>query len=137
MINMDAAEGRWIWSGVYGQQTREQLAAAVARTLGTGEHCHAGGTSSVVRSGPAGLGGRDAVVAAPASPPPSPPSPPKNQKARQTLRSDGPDVRAQLRVPGPGIEPGTRGFSVLAAKWPKPRNAKGFRRSGGGGVTPV
>jgi integrase len=36
----------------------------------------------------------------------------ENQKARQTLRSDGPVVRAELSVPGGGIEPPTRGFSV-------------------------
>ncbi len=36
----------------------------------------------------------------------------ENLRAHQTLPSDGPDVRAQLSVPGGGIEPPTRGFSV-------------------------
>lgn len=55
----------------------------------------------------------------------------ENQKAHPTLRSNGPGARAEMCVPGAGIEPATRGFSVLAAKWPKPRNAKDFRRRGG------
>jgi hypothetical protein len=38
----------------------------------------------------------------------------ENQKARPTLPSSGPDARAEVGVPGGGIEPPTRGFSVLA-----------------------
>jgi len=38
--------------------------------------------------------------------------PTKNCRARATLRSGGPMMSDEMLVPGPGIEPGTRGFSV-------------------------
>jgi len=42
------------------------------------------------------------------------------------------------RTPRHDQQRGTsRGYSVLAAKWPKPRTPKDFGRWGGGGVTPV
>jgi len=37
---------------------------------------------------------------------------PKNSEAPRTLQSTGPLDVGRVKVPGPGIEPGTRGFSV-------------------------
>ncbi len=39
-------------------------------------------------------------------------SPPKNNETPRTLQSAGPLMSDEMSVPGPGIEPGTRGFSV-------------------------
>ena len=40
-------------------------------------------------------------------------APSQNSEAPRTLRSAGPLMSDELEVPGPGIEPGTRGFSGL------------------------
>jgi hypothetical protein len=48
-------------------------------------------------------------------------------RARENLRSRGAEMPYEMSVPGPGIEPGTRGFSVLETRWPRPRNPKGIR----------
>jgi hypothetical protein len=39
-------------------------------------------------------------------------TPPKNTEAQRTSQSSGPRMNDRVVVPGPGIEPGTRGFSV-------------------------
>ena len=59
---------------------------------------------------------------------------PEKQKTRQTLRSDGPEMSARdVEVPGPGIEPGTRGFSGLVREWPRPRDPLEKQRVKGAG----
>ena len=35
----------------------------------------------------------------------------------------------EMKVPGPGIEPGTRGFSGLVGEWPRPRDPLEKRRA--------
>ena len=37
----------------------------------------------------------------------------------------------EMLVPGPGIEPGTRGFSGLVGAWPRPRDPLEKRRAKG------
>jgi len=46
------------------------------------------------------------------------------------LRSDGPKMFERVEVPGPGIEPGTRGFSGRVCTWPRPREPFRKRRTG-------
>jgi len=58
-------------------------------------------------------------------------------EAPRTSRSAEPLVFERGGVPGGGIEPPTRGFSVLPAKWPKARKPKAFKRRGRGSVMPV
>ena len=48
----------------------------------------------------------------------------ENQKAHQTLQPGGPDARAELCVPGAGIEPATRGFSVPCSTTELPRRCR-------------
>jgi hypothetical protein len=92
---------------VYGRQTPEQLAAAMARAMGlTQRVCSTFVSAPTETADPGGRSGRRraerACVAGA-----------RKQKTRQTLRSDGPEMSARVvEVPGPGIEPGTRGFSV-------------------------
>jgi hypothetical protein len=50
-------------------------------------------------------------------------------------RVEAGEVLAWLVSPDEGAL--TRGYSVLAARWPNPRDSKAFRRHGGLGVTPV
>jgi hypothetical protein len=65
---------------------------------------------------------------------------------RSNDRVAGPDTGRAFRRAKDGVfgrrrnraaepVPTTLGHSVLAAKWPKPRKPKGFRRRGGSGVT--
>ncbi len=92
---------------VYGRQTPEQLAAIMARAMGLTQ-----GVCSTVVTAPmdsAGSGGPDG---------PSPAAntgdtaEPKNSEAPQTSQSAGPLMYERDAVPGGGIEPPTRGFSV-------------------------
>jgi hypothetical protein len=59
----------------------------------------------------------------------------KANETPRTLQYAGPLMSDVMSVPGPGIEPGTRGSSVLAREWPRPRNSSGRRGRGGGGGT--
>jgi hypothetical protein len=97
---------------VYGRQTPEQLAALMARAMGIelpavgGENC-----SSIVTAAPvsAGSGGPDGLAAA-ADPRDS--TSPENTEARRASQPAGPSDAGRDGVPGGGIEPPTRGFSV-------------------------
>ena len=92
---------------VYGRQTPEQLAAIMARAMGlTQGVCStfvAAPLDSAGSRGPDGLGdtadARDAAS-------------PKNSEAQRTSQSSGPRMFERVEVPGAGIEPATRGFSV-------------------------
>jgi len=95
---------------VYGRQTPEQLAGLMARAMGlpasSAENC-----SSIVAaaSGPAGSAGPGGL---PSDLPGDLQPCPENVEAPGTLQSRGPLMFERDVVPGPGIEPGTRGFSV-------------------------
>ena len=52
-------------------------------------------------------------------------------ECRLTLRADGPPMFSLVEVPGPGIEPGTLGFSGLVREWPRPRDPLEKRRGRG------
>ena len=114
---------------VYGRQTPEQLAGLMARAMGLpvsrAENC-----SSIVSatSGSAGSGGPGGPATDQA--PPAHPTP-ENVEAPGTLQSRGPLMFERDVVPGPGIEPGTRGFSGLARVWPMPRDPREKRRARG------
>ena len=95
---------------VYGRQTPEQLAVAVARAPGYAESgCNAGVTTRAV---PAALRGPSRDDAPKASSKARKRSIPENVRPRETLRSGGAKMSDELCVPGGGIEPPTRGFSV-------------------------
>jgi hypothetical protein len=94
---------------VYGRQSPEQLATAFSRALGLPVPCNAGVTDDVENGGSRGLRGPSGQ---PSADGPQLTLFAENQKARPTLRSSGPDARAEMEVPGGGIEPPTRGFSV-------------------------
>ena len=92
---------------VYGRQTPEQLAAIMARAMGlTQGVCStfvAAPLDSAGSRGPGGLGDDDAAPDA---------ASPKNVEAQRTSQSSGPRMFERVEVPGAGIEPATRGFSV-------------------------
>jgi integrase len=101
---------------VYGRLTEETLAAATDH-LPVVPMGSRGGSRSVAESGAtvtlvttsenqAAEGGPVAAGASPCV------KPLKMHKTRQDLRPGGPSMFEQDEVPGPGIEPGTRGFSV-------------------------
>jgi len=91
---------------VYGRQTPEQLAAVMARAMGlTQRVCSTFVSAPTETADPV-----DAVDDDDANAASSPAS--EKRKAHQDLRPDGPMSARVEEVPGPGIEPGTRGFSV-------------------------
>jgi len=53
----------------------------------------------------------------------------QNVEAPGTLQSRGPLMSDEMKVPGPGIEPGTRGSSGLVGAWPRPRDPLEKRRA--------
>ena len=92
---------------VYGRQTPEQLAAIMARAMGLTQ-----GVCSTFVAAPldsAGSRGPDGLQATADD---TEPDAPKNSETQRTLRSAGLRMNERDVVPGPGIEPGTRGFSV-------------------------
>ncbi len=92
---------------VYGRQTPEQLAALMARAMGlTQDVC-----SRVVAAAPDPPGSRGPDgLATPAAADSA--AAPKNSEAQGTLQSSGLRCSSEVGVPGAGIEPATRGFSV-------------------------
>jgi integrase len=92
---------------VYGRQTPEQLAAIMARAMGlTQSVCStfvAATLESAGSGGPDGLATEDDARATAA---------PENTEAQRTSQSAGPSDVGRGVVPGGGIEPPTRGFSV-------------------------
>jgi len=95
---------------VYGRQTPEQLAALMARAMGlpVNSDCSTVATLTLPLPGSRasdGLPGPDPSAGDQRE------ASPKNDEA-QTACAAGPLMFALGRVPGPGIEPGTRGFSV-------------------------
>ncbi len=95
---------------VYGRQTPEQLAALMARAMGLpvsrAENCCSivsAASGSAGSGGPGGQGATPGVASA---------STPESVEAPRTSQSTGPLMSDEMLVPGPGIEPGTRGFSV-------------------------
>ncbi len=92
---------------VYGRQTPEQLAAIMARAMGLTQ-----GVCSTFVAAPldsAGSSGPDGLRATADS---TEPESPKYSEAQRTLQSTGPRMFERVEVPGAGIEPATRGFSV-------------------------
>ncbi len=97
---------------VYGRQTPEQLAVLMARAMGLTERAAPpAGCSRFVAATmeSAGSGGPDGLGAAATT---ADDSEPESSEAQRTLQSTGPLDVGRVEVPGPGIEPGTRGFSV-------------------------
>jgi len=91
---------------VYGRQTPEQLAAVMARAMGLTQ-----GVCSTFVSAPTETADPvDAVDDEAANAPRWPAS--EKQMAHQDLSPDGPVSARDDLVPGAGIEPATRGFSV-------------------------
>src|SRR6266511_3680708 len=97
---------------VYGRQMPEQLAVLMARAMGLTERAAppagcsrfvAATMESAGSSGPDGLGAAATTADD---------SEPESSEAQRTLQSTGPLDVGRVEVPGPGIEPGTRGFSV-------------------------
>ena len=91
---------------VYGRQTPEQLAAAMARAMGlTQRVCSAFVSAPTETADPVDAVDDDASNAARSA---------ASEKANapQDLHPGGPVSARVVGVPGPGIEPGTRGFSV-------------------------
>ncbi len=92
---------------VYGRQTPEQLAALMARAMGLTQ-----GVCSTVVTAPmesAGSGGPDGLTTDAAA---HAGATPENSEAPRTSQSTGPLMFERDAVPGGGIEPPTRGFSV-------------------------
>jgi hypothetical protein len=92
---------------VYGRQTPEQLAAIMARAMGLTQ-----GVCSTFVAAPldsAGFRGPDGLRAAADS---TVPDAPKSTEAPRTFAFAGPQMFERAEVPGAGIEPATRGFSV-------------------------
>jgi integrase len=101
---------------VYGRQRPEQLARSLSRLLQAlmaqstaSPHCHTGVTAPVEFGGFRGLAGLLGMAVPPV---PAAAPGPKNNETPHTFARGASDVRARMSVPGPGIEPGTRGFSV-------------------------
>ncbi len=92
---------------VYGRLPLEDLRRRLGEALG--EDCITGASAPADQRGFNGLAGRPTNLSVTAE---QLPSDGEKQKARQTLRSGGPHDVGRDGVPGPGIEPGTRGFSV-------------------------
>ncbi len=104
---------------VYGRQTPEQLAAAVARAPGFAEAaCNAGVTAQAV---PAALRGPGGGSSSKGAKKPRATAAPENKRPRETLRSGGAEMSDGMCVPGGGIEPPTRGFSVPPSRPSRPR----------------
>jgi Phage integrase family len=107
---------------VYGRQTPQQLAGLMARAMGLPvsrvENCN-----SIVSaaSGSAGSGGPGGL---PADQAPADTTPSESSEATRSSQSTEPLMPDVMKVPGPGIEPGTRGFSVLVQNWPRPRDSR-------------
>jgi hypothetical protein len=96
---------------VYGRQTPEQLAALMARAMGlpVDSDCSTVATLTLAMPGsraPAGPDGSAADVTD------SEREEPEYTEAPPAFAAGPTEVRAQLSVPGAGIEPATRGFSV-------------------------
>ena len=97
---------------VYGRQTPEQLAALMARAMGLPERAPApAGCSTFVAATleSAGSGGPDGRATADDA---RDAATPENTEAQRTSQSSGPRCSSSVEVPGGGIEPPTRGFSV-------------------------
>ena len=93
----------------YGRQSPDQLAVAFSRALGLAPDCSAGATEPAEK---AGSGGPDGPSGMDSATSPQLALFAENQRARRTLQSDEPRCASQEAVPGGGIEPPTRGFSV-------------------------
>ena len=102
---------------VYGRQRTEQLATAVARSLpalgpaasGSSPGCSTGVTAGLDLGGFSGLPGLPPAASWSAA---ASLARPENTEAQRTLQSTGPLDAGRVGVPGGGIEPPTRGFSV-------------------------
>ncbi len=97
---------------VYGRQTPEQLAALMARAMGLpSAHPRRRAVAAFVAATleSAGSGGPDGPRPTPTR---ATAAAPKSSEAQQTLQSGWALDVGRDGVPGPGIEPGTRGFSV-------------------------
>jgi len=112
---------------VYGRQTPEQLAALMARAMGlqpphpdplprlapgaredqgARADCSTFVAATLESAGSGGPDGRGTAATTADN------SEPESSEAQRTFQSTGPLDVGRDEVPGPGIEPGTRGFSV-------------------------
>ena len=110
---------------VYGRQTPDQLALVIARAMGLTQGVCSTFVSAPTET-PDPVDALDDDGSNAASSPAS-----EKLKAHQDLRPDGPVSARVEEVPGPGIEPGTRGFSGLVREWPRPRDPLEKRRRRG------
>jgi integrase len=92
---------------VYGRQTPEQLAAIMARAMGLTQGVCSTFVAATLES--AGSGGPDGLATADDA---RDTTAPENVEAQRTSQSTGPRCPSSVEVPGGGIEPPTRGFSV-------------------------
>ena len=92
---------------VYGRQTPEQLAAMMAPAMGLTQGVCSTFVAATLES--AGSRGPDGLASDDDS---RDPEAPKNSEAPRTSQSAGPLMFERAEVPGAGIEPATRGFSV-------------------------
>jgi len=92
---------------VYGRQTPEQLAAMMAPAMGLTQGVCSTFVAATLES--AGSRGPDGLASDDDS---RDPEAPKNSEAPRALQSAGPLMFERAEVPGAGIEPATRGFSV-------------------------
>ena len=92
---------------VYGRQTPEQLAAIMARAMGLTQGVCSTFVAATLES--AGSGGPDGLAPAADS---RDTAAPENTEAQRTSQLAGPSDVGRVGVPGGGIEPPTRGFSV-------------------------
>ncbi len=92
---------------VYGRLPVEDLRRRLAQAIGA--DCITGASDQVHQGGFAGPVGQQPLLTGTTLPPTVEP---ENRRPRETLRSGGAEMFERDVVPGPGIEPGTRGFSV-------------------------
>jgi hypothetical protein len=92
---------------VYGRLPTELLRERLTRAIV--QRCITGASDQVDQTVPVGPPGPDPDNGPDAA---DSPSTAEKHKTRHPLRSGGPSMFERDEVPGPGIEPGTRGFSV-------------------------
>ncbi len=104
---------------VYGRQTPDQLALLMARAMGLGPDLTRSVCSTVATAPTESADPVDGMDGAP--PEAAARTDSRKSLAPQALQPGGPVYERAGVVPGAGIEPATRGFSVPASRAPRPR----------------
>jgi integrase-like protein len=113
---------------IYGQLGDPRFAEAAGRFPALTLPAPAAGSASVAEPAPLQRSGRAGRITASGS---TSTEEGEDRRPRENLRSGGAEMFERDVVPGPGIEPGTRGFSVLVGEWPRPREPLEKRRARG------